>query len=93
MGRQQLLWAAWPAFLAACALELLVFAFVDPTDMQLGGQPLTLSRQGVYSIAFFLFWGISFAAGVLASALRLPADDVDRCPFKPGDRPDDCLRH
>ena len=77
MARQSLLWAAWPAFLAACALELLVFAFVDPQDMQLGGHALALSRQGVYSIAFFLFWAICMAATVLASVLRMPAEDVD----------------
>ncbi|MBC7601295.1 MAG: hypothetical protein H7255_01360 [Ramlibacter sp.] len=92
MARRQLLWALWPAFLAACALELLVFAFFDPQDMHLGGQVVALSRQGVYTIAFFLFWAISFAAGVLASALQMPTDDVDRCLFKRGERPDVCLK-
>ena len=77
MARQPLLWAAWPAFLAACALEVLVFAFVDPQDLQMGGHALALSRQGVYSIAFFLFWAISMAAGILTSILRMPVQDVD----------------
>ena len=28
----RMMWIAWPAFLAACALELLVFALVDPAN-------------------------------------------------------------
>ena len=53
MNRQQLMWIAWPSFLAACVLEVLVFAFVDPHDLLWGGHAFDLSRQGVYSIAFF----------------------------------------
>lgn len=30
MRTQKLMWIVWPAFLAACVLELVVFAFVDP---------------------------------------------------------------
>ena len=78
MKRQPMLWAAWPAFLAACALELLVFGFVDPNDMQWAGHPLALSRQGVYTVAFFLFWAIATAASVLACALRLAPGEVRR---------------
>ncbi len=92
MNREQLVWAVWPAFLAACALELLVFAFVDPGDLQWSGHPLALSRQGVYTVAFFLFWLITTGAGVLACVLRVPPADVDRCPYSPGERPDACLR-
>lgn len=50
---------AWPAFIAACLMELLVFALVDPQDLHWSGQPLGLSRMGVYSAGFFLFWAVS----------------------------------
>lgn len=30
MWRQRLMWIAWPAFLVAAVLEMVVFAFVDP---------------------------------------------------------------
>ena len=33
MWNQKLMWVVWPAFLAACILELVVFAMVDPQDM------------------------------------------------------------
>ena len=55
MWTQRLMWIAWPAFLAAGVMEMLVFAMVDPEDLRWFGQPLALSRQGVYTLAFFAF--------------------------------------
>ena len=51
----------WPSFLAACLLEALVFALVDPGDVHWFGQMPQPSRQSVYSVAFFLFWLITMA--------------------------------
>lgn len=60
----------WPAFIAACALELAVFAFVDPSALHgLGGAALGLSNEAVYSLSFFVFWAVVAAA--IAMALRL----------------------
>jgi len=47
------MWIAWPAFLVAGLFEILVFGLVDPEDLQWFGHPLALSRQGVYTLAFF----------------------------------------
>lgn len=58
---------AWPAFLAACLLEALVFAVVDPLELSWGDGPLGWSRQAVYTVAFFIFWG----AGLLSSLTAL----------------------
>ena len=58
---------AWPAFLAACLLEIAVFALVDPLELSWGGGPLGWSRQSVYTAAFFAFW----MAGMLASTTAL----------------------
>ena len=53
----------WPAFVAACALELLVFAHVDPADVRmLAGTPTELTRQAVYTLSFFGFWFVCGAA-------------------------------
>jgi hypothetical protein len=52
----------WPAFLAACVLELMVFAMVDPQELHWGGQALELSRQAAYTAAFFIFWLVSVGA-------------------------------
>ena len=53
MWTQRVLWVAWPGFLAACLLELVVFAFADPADLHWSGHALELSRQAVYTAAFF----------------------------------------
>jgi hypothetical protein len=52
----------WPSFMAACLLELLVFAFVDPLELHWAGHGVDLSRMGAYTVAFFAFWAICCAA-------------------------------
>ena len=62
---------AWPSFLAAALLELLVFSFFDPTTLQTwAGDLMTLSATAIYSIAFFAFWATTAAACALALVLR-----------------------
>jgi len=73
----------WPAFLAACLLELVVFALVDPSGLEWAGDRLGWSRQSVHTAAFFVFWGISVGGCWLATLLRLPADEVNRPEGKP----------
>ena len=46
----------WPSFLAACLLEALVFAMVDPGELHWPGQEGTPSTRAVYTAAFFAFW-------------------------------------
>jgi len=70
------MWIVWPAFLGACALEVLVFAVVDPTSLHEFEQPLMASRQGIYTIAFFAFWLILVATGSLTVFLSQPLSDT-----------------
>lgn len=90
MNANRLLWITWPAFLAACALELLVFAFVDPMELQWSGHTLGWPRQAVYTGAFFAFWAIAMGACFLTTLLRLTPAEINQCPFEPGKRPDAC---
>jgi hypothetical protein len=90
MWAQRIMWTVWPAFLAACALELVVFAFADPMELQWGGQPLGMSRQGIYTVSFFIFWVISLAACALTTLLRMSPAEVNECPFDPSQRPEGC---
>jgi hypothetical protein len=78
MTTERVLGIAWPAFLAACALELLVFALVDPSELQWSGHPLALSRQGVYTAAFFAFWAIAAGACAMTMLLRMGPGEVNR---------------
>ncbi len=90
MLAQRLMWIAWPAFLVAGVLEMLVFAVVDPQDMQWFGQPIELSRQGIYTLSFFVFWGVTAASSALTTLLTLSPFEVNRCPLEPTARPDGC---
>lgn len=56
MWAQRMMWIAWPAFLIAGVLEMLVFAMVDPNDLHWFGRPVEWSRQAIYTVAF-LFSG------------------------------------
>lgn len=71
------MWIVWPAFLAAGLMEVLVFAFVDPQELTWLGQPADISRLGVCSIAFFLFWGIAMLASGMTCLLSLSARDLN----------------
>lgn len=90
MWTQRLMWIAWPAFLVAAVLEMIVFAFVDPQDLHWFGAPLELSRQGVYTLAFFFFWAMTMASSALTTLLSMSPFEVNRCPVPEPERPEDC---
>lgn len=87
---KRLMWIGWPAFLVACILEAMVFALVDPRDLHWHGQPIELSRQAVYTVAFFAFWGITMVSSALTALLSMSPFEVNRCPLPAGERPDGC---
>lgn len=63
----------WPAFVGASALEMLVFAVVDPATLHWpGGASVALSDLAVYSLAFLVFWAVVAAAIAVAFALDGP---------------------
>ncbi|MBA4328088.1 MAG: hypothetical protein C0428_07660 [Polaromonas sp.] len=79
MSGRKIMSIAWPAFLGACLLELLVFGLVDPQNVHLPG-PTAWSRQAVYTAAFFAFWGVCMASSALTALLEVPPAEVDRQP-------------
>ncbi len=93
MRMQRWMWIAWPAFLVAGLLEILVFGLVDPQDLHWWGQPLAISRSGVYTLAFFAFWGMTMLSSALTTLLSLSPFEVNRCPVPRDQRPQDCERH
>ena len=93
MLMQRMMWIAWPAFIVAGLLEILVFGLVDPEDLHWFGQPLALSRQGVYTLAFFAFWLLTMLSSALTTLLAMSPFEVNRCPVPEDQRPQDCARH
>ena len=47
MLRERLMWIAWPAFLVAAVLEMMVFAVLDPDSLSLFGSRVEWSREAV----------------------------------------------
>jgi hypothetical protein len=92
MKAQRWMWIAWPAFLVAAVLEMIVFAMVDPSDLHWFGHPLGLSRQAIYTLAFFVFWGVTMASSALTTLLSMSPFEVNRCPVPEAERPQDCAR-
>lgn len=77
MKQRRFMWVLWPAFLAAGAIEMLVFALVDPQDLQWAGQSIAWSRETVYTVAFFAFWGVTSVATGLTALLAMPPAEVN----------------
>lgn len=61
----------WSSFLAACVLEFLVFACLDPGELHGFGEPLQASRQAIYAVAFFAFWTVTALSSALAVLLTM----------------------
>lgn len=78
MLTQRLTWIAWPAFLVAGLLEAAVFGMVDPDDIRWFGQHMTLSRQGVYTVSFFVFWCLTMVSSSLTLLLSISPLAVNR---------------
>ena len=74
----RLMGIAWPAFLLAGVMEILVFAFVDPLDVTWRGRALGISRVGVYTLAFFAFWLVIGSACALTAMLGNGRDEPRR---------------
>jgi len=77
MLAQRVMWIAWPAFLVAGVLEILVFGMIDPHDMQWFGQPIEMSRQGIYTLSFFVFWAITGTSSALTTLLSISPSEVN----------------
>ncbi len=69
----------WPSFMAACALEVLIFALVDPGDISWPGSWGQPSRRSVYTVAFFCFWAITIVSSRVVLWLT-ESDDEARTP-------------
>jgi len=77
MHARRVMAVGWSSFLAACVLEFLVFAFLDPGEIQWFGQALHPSRQAVYALSFFGFWAVTALSSALAVLLTLSSAELN----------------
>ncbi len=86
----RIMWILWPAFLAAGAGEAIFFTVFDPFDLHFFGAPLDLSRQAIYTMGFFGFWGLGIASSALTVFLERSPWERNRCPLDAAARPEGC---
>ncbi len=68
----------WPSFLMAGVLEMLTFAVVDPRSLHwFGGAPIDWPPMAVYTVTFFIFWGVIAAGSALSQLLSTPPHEAD----------------
>jgi hypothetical protein len=84
---QRLMWVIWPAFLVAGVAETVFFTVFDPFDLHFFGTPLELSREAMYTLGFFGFWGLGIASSALTVFLELSPFELNRHPLDGAERP------
>jgi hypothetical protein len=61
---QKVIWVLWPSFAVAGVAEVLLLLAIDPADLRLFGEVVVTSRLGVYSVGFFVLWGLCAASSM-----------------------------
>jgi hypothetical protein len=76
--QQGILRILWPAFLMAGALEVMVFAVVDPHEMRWYGGPLIgWAPLAIYSVTFMIFWSVIATSAAITAFLNRTAEEVN----------------
>ena len=71
--KQRALFIAWPSFLMAGVLEMLVFSVANPQELRgFGGVLEALSPSAIYTLAFFGFWIVVALACSITLLLATP---------------------
>jgi hypothetical protein len=85
------IWILWPSFIVAGVAEVVFFTLFDPTTLEVFGEPTNMSRSGIYTLGFFLFWIFGAATSAFTCFLQRSALDINNlCPLAPADRPEGC---
>ena len=82
------MWIIWPAFLVAGLMEVLVFAFVDPHDLRGLGSDWGWSKEAIYTVSFFAFWGLAMLSSGLTSLLSMTPYELASKPEAKGQATD-----
>ena len=83
----------WPSFVIGGGAEAVFFTVINPQELFLLGEPVEMGSLATYSIGFFLFWAVAAASSAFTVFLQRSAEEVNRCPFQPDERPADCPRN
>ena len=63
-GTQKCIAVLWPSFLVAIVATGLFFSAFDPDDLYPFGEQTDVSRMGMYTVGFLIFWLITAISGI-----------------------------
>ena len=66
----------WPSFLTSGIATGLFFTAFDPIDLMMISGQAEVSRMGVYSIGFFLFWLLTATTCGLTCYFQKPCEQI-----------------
>lgn len=78
------IWILWPSFIVGGVGTVLLFTLVDPLE------PLEVGRHAGYTLGFFFLWALGAGSSALTCFFQRRADEVNRCPLTPVERPMGC---
>lgn len=85
------IWILWPSFLVAGLAEVVFFTLFDPMELHLVAEAVGFrNRIAWYTIGFVLFWAFAAASSALTCFLQRSAEEINRCPLQPVQRPVGC---
>lgn len=70
----------WLSFFSAIVGETVFFAVLDPKQLYLFGEPVYWSPVMVYSVGFFMFWGLTGLTAALVALQLKSSAEVNRPP-------------
>jgi len=73
---QRVIAVLWPSFLTSGFATGLFFTAFDPIDLMMISGQVEISRMGVYSIGFFLFWLLTAASCGLTCYFQKPCTQI-----------------
>jgi hypothetical protein len=68
------------SFFTAILGETVFFAVIDPQLLYLFGEPVSWGPMVVYSVGFFMFWGLTALTAALVTLMQKSAVAVNREP-------------
>jgi cytosine/uracil/thiamine/allantoin permease len=73
---QRVIAVFWPSFITSGIATGLFFTAFDPIDLMVISGQAELSRMGVYSIGFFLFWLLTSTTCGLTCYFQKPCEQI-----------------
>jgi len=73
---QRIIAVLWPSFITSGIATGLFFTIFDPLELTMLAGHMDISRMGVYSAGFFMFWLLTSTTCALTCYFQRPCDQI-----------------